>query len=69
VIGTMLAGGDSIDDTAVLSAAAAGPLIDAVRAPSKIETWLRAHKWSSPATGSGLPHQRPRPGLDPIPIT
>jgi len=47
VIGTMLAGGDSIDDTAVLRAGAAGELFDATRAPSTIGTWLRAHKWSN----------------------
>ena len=47
VIGTMLAGGDSIDDTAVLRAGAAGELFDVTRAPSTIGTWLRAHKWSN----------------------
>jgi len=47
VIGTVLAGGDSIDDTAVLRAGAAGELFDATRAPSTIGTWLRAHKWSN----------------------
>ena len=47
VIGSMLAGGDSIDDTAVLRAGAAGELFDATRAPSTIGSWLRAHKWSN----------------------
>jgi hypothetical protein len=47
VIGSILAGGDSIDDTAVLRAGAAGELFDATRAPSTIGTWLRAHKWSN----------------------
>ena len=42
----MLAGGDSIDDTAVLRAGAAG-LFDVTRAPSTIGSWLRAHKWSN----------------------
>src|SRR4051794_41253415 len=43
----MLAGGDSIDDVAVLRAGAAGSLFDRTRAPSTIGTWLRAHKWSN----------------------
>ena len=43
----MLAGGDSIDDTAVLRAGAAGTLFDDTRAPSTIGSWLRAHKWSN----------------------
>ena len=47
VIGSMLAKGDSIDDTAVLRAGAAGDLFDATRAPSTIGSWLRAHKWSN----------------------
>jgi hypothetical protein len=47
VIGSMLAGGDSIDDTAVLRAGAASELFDGTRAPSTVGTWLRAHKWSN----------------------
>ncbi len=47
VIGTMLAGGDSIDDTAVLRAGAASSLFDGTRAPSTVGSWLRAHKWSN----------------------
>ena len=47
VIGSMLAGGDSIDDTDVLRAGAAGELFDTTRAPSTIGSWLRAHKWSN----------------------
>jgi hypothetical protein len=47
VIGSMLAKGDSIDDTAILRAGAAGELFDATRAPSTIGSWLRAHKWSN----------------------
>jgi hypothetical protein len=47
VIGSMLAGGDSIDDVAVLRAGATGSLFDGTRAPSTIGTWLRAHKWSN----------------------
>ncbi len=47
VIGSMLAGGDSIDDTALLRAGAAGELFDGTRAPSTIGSWLRAHKWSN----------------------
>ena len=43
----MLAGGDSIDDTAVLRAGATGSLFDDTRAPSTIGTWLRAHKCSN----------------------
>ena len=47
VIGSMLAGGDSIDDVAVLRAGAAGSLFDGTRAPSTVGSWLRAHKWSN----------------------
>ncbi len=47
VIGSMLAGGDSIDDVAVLRAGAAGSLFDGTRAPSTVGAWLRAHKWSN----------------------
>ncbi len=47
VIGAMLAGGDSIDDVAVLRAGAAGLLFDGTRAPSTVGSWLRAHKWSN----------------------
>ncbi|UZJ24569.1 IS1380 family transposase [Rhodococcus antarcticus] len=47
VIGAMLAGGDSIDDTALLRAGAAGSLFDGTRAPSTVGSWLRAHKWSN----------------------
>jgi len=47
VVGSMLAGGDSIDDVAVLRAGAAGSLFDGTRAPSTVGPWLRAHKWSN----------------------
>ena len=47
VVGSMLAGGDSIDDVAVLRAGASSSLFDVTRAPSTIGTWLRAHKWSN----------------------
>ncbi len=47
VIGSMLAGGDSIDDVAVLRAGAAASLFDGTRAPSTVGSWLRAHKWSN----------------------
>jgi hypothetical protein len=47
VIGSMLAGGDHIDHTAVLRAGATGSLFDLTRAPSTVGTWLRAHKWSN----------------------
>lgn len=47
VIGSMLAGGDSIDDVAVLRAGASSQLFDATRAPSTVGSWLRAHKWSN----------------------
>lgn len=46
VVGSMLAGGDSIDDVAVLRAGAAGELFDGTRAPSTVGSWLRAHKCS-----------------------
>jgi len=47
VIGSMLAGGDSIDDVAVLRAGAASTLFDGTRAPSTVGSWLRSHKWSN----------------------
>ena len=47
VIGSMLVGGDSIDDVAVLRAGATAQLFDSVRAPSTVGSWLRAHKWSN----------------------
>ena len=47
VVGSMLAGGDSIDDTARLRAGAAGALFDDTRAPSTVGSWLRAHTWSN----------------------
>jgi DDE family transposase len=45
VIGSMLAGGDSIDDVALLRAGALPGLFDLSRAPSTIGTWLRDFKW------------------------
>jgi hypothetical protein len=45
VIGSMLAGGDSIDDTGLLRAGALPALFDDTRAPSTIGTWLRAFRW------------------------
>ena len=47
VVGSILAGGDSIDDTALLRAGAAGDLFDDTRAASTVGCWLRAHKWSN----------------------
>jgi hypothetical protein len=47
VVGSMLAGGDSIDDIALLRAGAMPELFDQTRAPSTIGTWLRAFKWSN----------------------
>jgi hypothetical protein len=47
VIGSMLTGGDNIDDVAVLRAGATSSLFDLTRAPSTVGTWLRAHKWSN----------------------
>jgi len=47
VIGSMLAGGDSIDDVEVLRAGAAGSLFDGTLAPSTVGSWLPAHKWSN----------------------
>ncbi len=45
VIGSMLAGGDSIEDTELLRAGALPVLFDDTRAPSTIGTWLRDFKW------------------------
>jgi hypothetical protein len=47
VIGAMLAGADSIDDTDVLRAGAAPELFDQIRAPSTIGTWLRGFIWAT----------------------
>jgi len=47
VVGSMLAGGDSIDDVGLVRAGAAAVLFDDTRAPSTIGSWLRAHKWSN----------------------
>jgi len=47
VIGSMLVGGDSIDDVAVLRTGAASTLFDGTRAPSTVGSWLRSHKWSN----------------------
>lgn len=47
VVGAMLAGGDSIDDVAVLRSGAAPELFDAQRAPSTIGTWLRGFLWAT----------------------
>lgn len=47
VIGAMLAGADSIDDTGVLRAGAAPEIFDEIRAPSTIGTWLRGFDWAS----------------------
>lgn len=45
VIGSMLAGGDCIDDTRLLRTGALPVLFDVTRAPSTIGTWLRDFKW------------------------
>ena len=45
VIGSMLAGGDSIDDTDLLRAGALPELFDLTRAPSTVGTWLRDFQW------------------------
>jgi hypothetical protein len=47
VVGSMLLGGDSVADTALLQAGATGELFDRLRAPSTIGSWLRAFKWSN----------------------
>src|SRR3954468_21507315 len=47
VLGSMLAGGDSIRDVNVLRTGATDEVFDGVRAPSTIGTWLRAFKWSN----------------------
>lgn len=45
VIGSMLVGGDSIEDTALLRSGALGEVFTETRAPSTLGTWLRAFKW------------------------
>ena len=47
VLGSMLAGGDSIDDVALLRAAAMPVLFDQTREPSTIGSWLRAFRWAN----------------------
>jgi len=47
VIGSALAGGDCIDDTAVLRAGATPRLFDGVRAPSTVGIWLRSFRWAA----------------------
>src|SRR3954468_8239290 len=47
VLGSMLAGGDSIRDVSLLRTGATDEVFDGVRAPSTIGTWLRAFKWSN----------------------
>ena len=46
VVGSALAGGDCIDDVAVLRAGATPRLFDGVSAPSTIGTWLRSFAWA-----------------------
>ena len=45
VIGAMLAGGDSIDDTALLRAGSREAVFGQTRAPSTVGSWLRAFRW------------------------
>ena len=45
VIGSVLAGGDCIDDVDVLRSGALPELFDGVRAPSTVGSWLRALRW------------------------
>jgi hypothetical protein len=47
VIGAALAGGDCIDDTAMLQAGATRRLFDGVRAPSTVGIWLRTFVWAA----------------------
>jgi hypothetical protein len=47
VIGSALAGGDCIDDVAVLRAGAGAALFDGARAPSTVGTWLRLFVWAA----------------------
>ena len=45
VIGSVLAGGDCIDDVDLLRSGALPEIFDGVRAPSTVGTWLRALRW------------------------
>src|SRR3954447_10330810 len=47
VVGSMLLGGDSVADTALLQGGATDELFDQLRAPSTIGSWLRSFKWSA----------------------
>ena len=47
VIGSMLVGGDSIDDTAMVRAGSSAMLFDMTRAPSTIGMWLRDFSWGN----------------------
>ena len=64
VIGVMVAGGDSIDDTAVLRAGTASLPFDGTRVPSTVESWLRAHKWSDVRQHDPISRELP-PGCGP----
>ncbi len=46
VVGSALAGGDSIEDCDVLRTGAAGEVFDEVRAPSTVGSWLRTFTWA-----------------------
>src|SRR5512135_851904 len=45
LIGSVLAGGDCIDDVNLLRSGALPELFDGVRAPSTVGSWLRALRW------------------------
>jgi len=64
VIGAMLAGGDSIDDTVVLRAGAGSLRFDGTRVPSTVESWLRARKWSDVRQHDPISRELP-PGCGP----
>jgi len=49
VVGSMLTGGDSIDDVALLGSGATSEVFDQLRAPSTIGSWLLARLWAAGA--------------------
>ncbi len=62
VIGTMLSGGDSIDDVTALRAGANPRLFTDTRAPSTIGSWLRAFRWHNVRQLDAVSRGPPAPG-------
>ena len=57
VMGAMPAGGDSIDDTALLHVGASEAVFGATRAPSTVGSWLRAFRWHNVRQLDAVPRE------------